>query len=76
MVADLTAATFVDMGTLARLRAVFAELRVVCTDRHTLKVLRLTGLDRALEIFESIAEATAPGGYPANVVVLRRAANG
>jgi anti-anti-sigma factor len=76
VVADLSAATFVDVGTLARLRAAFAELRVVCTDRHMLKVLKLTGLDRALEIFESIADATAPGGYPANVVVLRRAVSG
>jgi anti-anti-sigma factor len=76
VVADLSNATFVDTATLARLRAVAAELRVVCTDRHTLKILKLTGLDRAIEIFETIAQAMAPRAYPANVVVLRRAGTG
>src|SRR5262249_33565678 len=77
VVADLSAATFVDAATLglltaaqARLRGTRAELRIVCNDRHTLRVLSLTGLDRALEIFETIAQALAPRAYPANVVVL------
>lgn len=76
VVADLSNATFVDTATLTRLRSIAAELRIVCTDRHTLKILRLTGLDRALEIFETIAQAVAPRAYPANVVVLRRAGQG
>jgi anti-sigma B factor antagonist len=83
VVADLTAATFVDAATLGllsgaqeRLSAVRAELRVVCNDRHTLNVIRLTGLDRALEIFETIAQAVGTRAYPANVVVLRRAGHG
>lgn len=83
VVADLTAATFVDAATLGllsaaheRLIASRAELRVVCNDRHTLKIMRLTGLDRALEIFETIAQAVGTRAYPGNVVVLRHAAYG
>src|SRR5215470_10728930 len=75
VVADLTAATFIDATTLSlleaaqsRLQAVRAELRLVCTDRHTLKILRLTGLDRVLEVFDTIAQALSSRSYPSNVV--------
>jgi anti-sigma B factor antagonist len=74
VVADLTGATFVDTGTLGLLAR--AEVRLVCNDRHTLKILRLTGLDRALEIFETLAQAVGQRAYPENVVVLRRTAFG
>jgi anti-anti-sigma factor len=74
VVADLTGATFVDTGTLGVLAR--ADVRVVCNDRHTLKILYLTGLDRIMEVFETIAEAVGSRAYPANVVVLRRTAHG
>jgi anti-anti-sigma factor len=80
-VADLTAATFVDASTLGvlecaqhRLRARAAELRLVCSDTHILRVLTLTGLDRALDIFDTMAQALSP--CPANAVGLRPAAGG
>jgi anti-sigma B factor antagonist len=78
VVADLTATTFVDASTLGvlecaqrRLRAGAAELRLVCSDSHILKLLKLTGLDRVLEVFDTVAQALSP--YPPNVVWLRHA---
>jgi len=83
VVADLTAATFVDVATLGmleaaqeRLRACRAELRLVCSDRHTLKILKLTGLDLVLDVFDTIAPALSSRPYPANVVRLRHATGG
>lgn len=80
IVADLTATTFVDVATLSlletaqdRLRAVRGELRLVCNDRHTLKILGLTGLDRVLEVFETIAQALSACSRPGTVVWLRPA---
>ena len=76
VVADLTATTFVDASTLGvlecaqrRLRAGAAELRLVCSDSHILKLLRLTGLDRVLDVFDTVAQAVSP--YPTNVVWLK-----
>jgi anti-sigma B factor antagonist len=83
VVADLTAATFVDVATLSlleaaqeRLHTSRGELRLVCSDRHTLKILRLTGLDRVLDVFDTIAQALSTRPYPSNVVQLRHAAGG
>ena len=83
VVADLTAATFVDIATLGlleaaqeRLHACRAELRLVCSDLHTLKILKLTGLDLVLDVFDTIAQALSSRPYPANVVRLRHAAGG
>ena len=83
VVADLTAATFVDVATLSlleaaqeRLTACRAELRLVCSDRHTLKILRLTGLDHVLDVCDTIAQALSSRPYPTNVVWLRHAAGG
>jgi anti-anti-sigma factor len=74
VIADLSGATFVDTGTLGLLAR--AKVRLVCNDRHTLKVMRLTGFDRVLEVFETLAQAVGERTYPANVVVLRRTAFG
>jgi anti-sigma B factor antagonist len=81
VVADLTAATFVDASTLGllecaqrRLRARAAELRLVCSDSHVLRVMKLTGLDRVLDVFETTAQALSP--CSTNVVWLRQAAGG
>jgi len=81
LVADLSGVTFIDIATLGlfesaqnRLRAKRAELRIVCADRHTLKVLRLTGLDRILDVFETRAEALRSPSYPSNVIWLHQAA--
>ena len=75
VVADLTATTFVDASTLGvlecaqrRLLAGAAELRLVCCDSHILKLLRLTGLDRVLDVFDTVAQAVSP--QPTNVVWL------
>jgi anti-sigma B factor antagonist len=83
VVADLTAATFVDVATLGlleaaheRLHACRAELRLVCSDCHTLKILKLTGLDLVLDVFDTIAQALSSRAYPANVVWLPHAAGG
>ena len=83
VVADLTSATFVDVATLGlleaaqeRLHACRAELRLVCSDLHTLKILKLTGLDLVLDVFDSIAQALSSRPYPTNVVWLRHAAGG
>ena len=83
VVADLTAATFVDVATLGlleaaqeRLRACRAELRLVCSDRHTLKIVRLMGLDCVLDVFDTIAQALSARPYTANVVWLPNAAGG
>jgi len=78
VVADLTATTFVDASTLGvlecaqrRLRAGAAELRLVCSDSHILKLLGLTGLDRVLDVFDTVAQAVSPS--PTNVVWFRHA---
>ena len=78
VVADLTATTFVDASTLGvleraerRLRAGAAELRLVCSDSHILKLLKLTGLDRVLDVFDTVAQAGSP--CPTNVIWLRHA---
>ena len=83
VVADLTAASFVDVATLGlleaaqdRLHDARAELRVVCNDRHTLKILTLTGLDRVVDVFDTITNALSSRPYPSNVVRLRHAAGG
>lgn len=80
VVADLTATTFVDVATLGlmetaqeRLRAVRADFRLVCNDRHTLKILALTGLDRVLDVFDTIAQAISARSHPGTVVWLRPA---
>ena len=82
VVADLTATTFVDAATLgllesaqSRLRAAGTQLCLVCTDSHLLKILRLTGVDRVMDIFETVSEAFAANTY-SNVLWLRRAAGG
>jgi len=82
VVADLTAATFVDVATLGvlesaheRLRAVGVELRLACTNRHLLKILRLTGVDLVLDVYETVSEAFVPDTY-SNVIWLRPAAGG
>jgi len=82
VVADLSTTTFVDVATLgllestqSRLRAAGAELRLVCTDKHVLKILRLTAVDRVLDVFETVSEAFAADAY-SNVVWLRRAFGG
>ena len=83
VVADLTATTFVDAATLGllesaqeRFGALRAEFRLVCTDRHTLKILGLTGLDRVLDVFDTIAQALTARSYPGNVIRLRPAGSG
>ena len=80
VVADLTATTFVDVATLGlletaqeRLRTVRADFRLVCNDRHTLKILGLTGLDRVLDVFDTIAQAVSARSHPGTVVWLRPA---
>ena len=82
VVADLTAATFVDVATLGlleaaqdRLHDARAEFRLVCNDRHTLKILRLTGLDLVVDVFDTITNALSSRPY-SNVVRLRHAAGG
>ena len=64
VVVDLTAASFVDAATLGvllraqrRLDAAGGELILVCNDRHLLRILRLTLLDRAFTIYEHRADA-------------------
>jgi anti-sigma B factor antagonist len=80
VVADLTATTFVDAATLGlletaqeRLRAARAEFRLVCNDGHTLKILGLTGLDRVVDVFDTIAQALSTRSHPGNVPRLRPA---
>jgi anti-sigma B factor antagonist len=83
VIADLSAATFVDVATLGlleaaqdRFRTIRAELRLVCPDRHLLKILSLTGLDCVLDVFDTVGQALAPQPLPANVFPLRRVAGG
>jgi len=80
VVTDLSATTFVDVATLgllesahSRLRAAGGELRLVCTDGHLLKILRLTGVDRVIDIFGTVSEASDADTY-SNVIWLRPAA--
>jgi anti-sigma B factor antagonist len=68
VIADMTATTFCDsMGVralvIARKRAASegTELRLLKPGPGVMRVLRLTGLDRMLAIYDSLEEAVMPG---------------
>jgi anti-sigma B factor antagonist len=64
VIVDLGAATFIDsagigvpVGALRRAKESGDELRVVCNQNNIAKILRLTGLDRVLPIFDTVEHA-------------------
>jgi anti-sigma B factor antagonist len=64
VVADLSAVDFMDstglsviVSTVAALRAVDRELRVVSTNGRITKVFTLTGVDQQVGLFATVAEA-------------------
>jgi len=68
VVVDLTATTFFDstalgvlVGARKRLAPVGGEVAVVVSDHNTLRVLEVTGLDRIVSIYPSVAAATGSG---------------
>jgi anti-sigma B factor antagonist len=68
VVVDLTETTFFDstalgvlVGARKRLAAVGGELSVVVSDHNTLRVFEVTGLDRIVSIYPTVAAATGAG---------------
>jgi len=66
LVVDLERVTFMDstglgvlVSALKRVREMDGELRIVCTRRAILRVLEITGLDKVLSLYSSMAEATS-----------------
>lgn len=70
LVLDLTEVSFMDSAGLAMLARGHmtagdrVALRVVATNPATLKPIRLTGMDRMLAIFDTVADALAPPTGP------------
>jgi anti-sigma B factor antagonist len=71
LVVDLTEVSFMDSAGLAMLAhghmtaGEGVALRVVATNPATLKPIRLTGMDRMLAMFDTVADALAPDTAPA-----------
>lgn len=66
IVVDMRNVTFIDssglgvlVGALRRARENGGSVHVVCTRESTLKVFRITGLDKVFGIYASAAEAAA-----------------
>lgn len=68
IVVDLQEVDFVDSTGLAvmvaaykRVRLLEGDLRVVCSNYRILKVLEITGLNKVINIFDTVEAATALG---------------
>ena len=66
LVLDLSEMTFMDSAGLGEIVRAYklvsgrgGRLAVVCSDRIILRVFRVSGVDLVVDIFESLAEATA-----------------
>lgn len=65
---DLTGVEFMDstglavlVGGLKRVREHEGSLELVCTKDPVLKLLTITGLDKALKVHNSVSDAIGPG---------------
>lgn len=69
VVVDLAAVTFLSSSGLAALTLAYrgavaagGELRIVATERVTLRPLQITGMTDQIRVFDAVADALAAGG--------------
>jgi anti-sigma B factor antagonist len=69
LIVDLARVEFLDstglgvlVGALKRLRNAGGSFGVVCDQERLLKIFRITGLDRVLDLYDSVESASAAAG--------------